>query len=48
MTIEEQYNSLCKLSESLWEMTPKPMVFSNSWIGGNTYVITIADSFVPF
>lgn len=41
MTIEEQYNSLLKLSESLYEMTPKPMVFSNCWIGGNTYVIGV-------
>lgn len=41
MTIKEQYTRLWKLSESLCEMTPKPMVFSNSWIGGNTYVIGV-------
>ena len=46
MTIEEQFNSVWKLSESLCETTPKPMIFSNCWIGGNTYVIgvTIFDS----
>lgn len=46
MTIEYQFSIVWELSESLCKMTHKPMIFSNSWIGGNTYVIgvTIFDS----